>query len=118
MLQSSNNSNNILEFSDLSFDLMSYYVKLSGQTIILSPKEFQLLALLAQSPDKVFSSEEIFESIWDTESFGDYRTVMVHISNIRRKIERNPTDPVYIKTIKGAGYKFCGISLYILIQNQ
>lgn len=64
------------------------------QPVTLSLKEFQLLALLAQNPNTVFSSEQLFQSLWGMESLGDHRTVMVHISNIRRKIEQDPTNPV------------------------
>lgn len=115
MLQNTNNSNNILKYPGLIIDLMSYSVEVNGQLVILSPKEFQLLALLAQNPNTVFSSEDLFQSIWDAESFGDHRTVMVHISNIRRKIEKNPSNPIYIQTIKGVGYKFCGKSTGLCI---
>ncbi|MTI82065.1 MAG: response regulator transcription factor [Firmicutes bacterium] len=107
MLQNVNNSNSILKYPGLTIDLMSYSVEVNGQQVIFSPKEFQLLALLAQNPNTVLSSNDLFQSIWDEESFGDHRTVMVHISNIRKKIENNPSNPIYIQTIKGLGYKFC-----------
>lgn len=98
---------NTICFPGLMIDLNSYSVLVDGQPVILSPKEFQLLFLLAQNPNTVFSSEELFQAVWNTESYGDFRTVMVHISNIRKKIEKNPNNPVYVKTVKGAGYKFC-----------
>lgn len=67
-----------------------------------------MIVLLAQNPDKVFSNEELFSTIWGIESLGDVRTVMVHISNIRKKIEENPRTPVFIQTVKGVGYRFIG----------
>jgi DNA-binding response OmpR family regulator len=67
-----------------------------------------MIVLLAQNPDKVFSNEELFSTIWGIESLGDVRTVMVHISNIRKKIEENPRNPVFIQTVKGVGYRFIG----------
>ncbi|MDW7674561.1 MAG: response regulator transcription factor [Bacillota bacterium] len=107
MLKSTVNSNKLLAYQGLSINLTSLSVVANNKPVLLSPKEFQLLVLLAESPNKVFSSEELFQSLWGTESFGDHRTVMVHISNIRRKVEQDPAKPIYIKTIKGAGYKFC-----------
>ena len=65
-----------------------------------------MLALLAQNPNIVFNSEQLYQTIWNTESYGDYRTLMVHISNIRKKIEQDPKNPTIIQTIKGVGYKF------------
>lgn len=100
------NMNNQIHYPGLIIDLDSYSVEARGQEVILSPKEFQLLSLLAQNPDVVFSNEKLYNDLWDAESFGDYRTVMVHISKIRKKIEKNPKKPVFIHTIKGVGYKF------------
>ncbi|MGI6551144.1 MAG: response regulator transcription factor [Syntrophomonadales bacterium] len=108
ILHNSNNSHNTLKYPGLTIDLSSHSVEVNGQPIELSPKEFRLLALLAQNPNTVFGSEDLYQEIWDAESFGDYRTVMVHISNIRKKIEDNPARPVRIQTIRGVGYLFNG----------
>jgi DNA-binding response OmpR family regulator len=102
-----NTDNTIIRYPGLSIDLDSHSVLAKGQDIILPPKEFQLLTLLVQNPNIVFSTEQLFQSIWGSESFGDHRTVMVHISNIRKKIEQDPRNPIFIQTIKGVGYKFC-----------
>lgn len=107
ILQNEDNSDYILKYPGLTINLMSYSVSINNQPVILSPKEFQLLGLLAKNSNTVFSSEDLFKTIWDADSLGDHRTVMVHISNIRKKIEENPHNPKYIQTIKGAGYKFC-----------
>lgn len=93
-------------YPNLTIDLNTYYVTAYGKEVVLAPKEFQLLALLAQNPNIVFKSEQIFESIWGTDCIGDYRTLMVHISNIRKKIEPDPKNPVFIETVKGIGYRF------------
>ncbi|GAA0417169.1 hypothetical protein GCM10008934_05160 [Virgibacillus salarius] len=77
-----------------------------GKQVKLSAKEFQLLYLMASNPNRVYSVEQLFELIWGVNSLGDHRTVMVHISNIRKKIEHNPEDPQYIQTIRGIGYRF------------
>ncbi|MGF7184002.1 DNA-binding response OmpR family regulator [Desulfitispora alkaliphila] len=106
VLHSSTSSNKVLNYPNLSIDLSSHRVIAYEQEVVLSPREFQLLVLLAQNPNKLFSSENLFQILWGSESFGDHRTVMVHISNIRKKIELDPSKPVYIHTVKGAGYKF------------
>lgn len=98
---------NLLNYPGLTIDLNSYIVIANGEKIFLSNKEFQLLVLLAKNPNVVFTNEQLFQSLWGSESYGDYRTLVVHISNIRRKIEKDPKKPVFIQTIKGVGYKFC-----------
>lgn len=67
---------------------------------------FKLLSLLAGSPNTVITYEQIFRELWQVESYGDYRTLLVHISNLRKKIEQDPKNPVLIQTVKGMGYKF------------
>ncbi|HYE81130.1 MAG TPA: response regulator transcription factor [Clostridia bacterium] len=110
ILESSNGMNatsNLICYPGMTIDLNSYTVMSNGQVTTLSPKEFQLLVLLAQNPNILFSNEQLFQSLWGVESFGDHRTIMVHISNIRKKIEPDPKNPAFIQTIKGVGYKFC-----------
>lgn len=96
----------LLEFAGLSIDMDSCVVKVDQSPISLSTKEYQLLCFLAMRPNHVFSVGQLFEAIWDEDSLGDYRTVMVHISNLRKKIEQNPIKPKYIVTVRGLGYKF------------
>lgn len=96
---------NFLEFPGLLIDQESCVVKVNQSIVSLPVKEFQLLCLLAQNPERVYSVDLLFEIIWGEQSFGDHRTVMVHISNLRRKIESN-TDHSYIQTLRGIGYKF------------
>lgn len=98
---------NVLCYDGLVMDLDSHRIEVNGRNVILSPKEFQLLTLVAQNPGTVFSNNRLFQELWGVESLGDCRTVMVHISNIRKKIEPDPKNPVFIQTIKGVGYKFC-----------
>lgn len=71
----------------------------------LTPTEFDILSLLAQSRGKVFSIENIYESVWNQEFMTSDNTVMVHIRKIREKIEENPRNPRFIKTVWGVGYK-------------
>lgn len=100
------NQNNLISYLNLTIDIAHFRVTLDRKEVILSPKEFQLLALLAQNPNIIFSSEELFQSLWGAESLGNYSTIMVHISNIRKKLEQEPKNPTFIHTIKGMGYKF------------
>lgn len=96
----------IIHFGDIVIEKENCVVKKKGVPLALSTKEFLLLCLLADHPNRVFSLEEIFDRIWGEQSLGDYRTVMVHISNLRKKIEANPTKPALILTVRGLGYKF------------
>lgn len=101
----------MISFRGLQIDLVGRTVRVNNAVVPLSFKEFELLALLAQNPDRVFSADELFERLWKADSLGDTRTVMVHISSLRKKIENNPAAPEYILTVRGAGYKFNGMLL-------
>ena len=72
----------------------------------MANREFELLVYLAEHPNIVFSKEQLFEQIWGFDYIGDSTTVAVHINRIRDKIETNPSKPVFIETIWGAGYRF------------
>jgi len=72
----------------------------------LTSKEYDLLTLLASYPDRVFSKDELFERIWGLDSMGDLNTITVHIRRLREKIEQDPSNPQYIETIWGVGYRF------------
>ena len=63
---------------------------------------------MAKTPNRVYKIEHLFELIWSLDSMGDPRTLIVHISNLRKKIEVNPAEPRYIITVRGVGYKFNG----------
>jgi two-component system alkaline phosphatase synthesis response regulator PhoP len=93
-------SNNIT-IGNLSIDRSSYTVTIDGREINLPKKEFELLYFLAQSPNKVFSREELLQNIWGTDVYVLARTVDVHIRKVREKIGED-----YITTVKGVGYKF------------
>ena len=81
-------------------------VVVHGQEIELSMKEFDLLYLLINNRGIVFSREKLLESVWGYDYSGETRTVDVHISNLRKKIEEDESHPAYIKTVRGVGYKF------------
>lgn len=95
------------ECEGLLLDEMGRNVTLDGQTVSLTAKEFDILATLMKNPKRVFSMEQLFELVWKEESLtGDSRTIMVYISNIRKKIEPKERDVKYIFNIRGVGYKF------------
>ncbi|PWA11178.1 DNA-binding response regulator [Pueribacillus theae] len=104
--KSEHEENRIISYKGLIIDQDNYSVKLDGYDVHLSVKEYKILTLLAGNPKRVFTTEQIFQNVWDEDSFGDYRTVMVHISNLRKKIESDPANPDYILTVRGVGYKF------------
>ena len=79
-------------------------MKVYDQPLKLTPKEFDILLLMAKHPGRVFSAEEIFERVWEDQYFESQNTVMVHIRNIRDKIKK-VTEEAFIKTVWGVGYK-------------
>lgn len=81
-------------------------VTVQGEVIELSYKEFELLYLLAKNRGIVFTRDNLLEKVWGYDYIGETRTVDVHISNLRKKIEVDESQPVYIKTVRGMGYKF------------
>ncbi len=99
---------NLLEFDGLKINLNSHEVQVMGQEVALASKEFQLLRFLALHPNQVMTKERLLERIWGYEGHGDARTLMVHIRNLRKKLEEDPSTPRYIATVWGTGYKFIG----------
>lgn len=98
---------NQIVFDPLIIDLNAHTVTLQQAEINLTAKEFDLLVLLAKYPNRVFSPQQIFNHLWDTYGLEeDLRTVGVHISNLRKKLESVPTNIQFIKTVRGIGYKF------------
>jgi DNA-binding response OmpR family regulator len=83
----------------------SRQVFINGNEVNLAQKEFELLLYLTQNPNRVFGREELFERIWGLDALGDNATVTVHIGRIREKIESNPSNPQYVETVWGAGYR-------------
>lgn len=90
----------------LTIDKVSRRVFLNNNEIIFTTKEFDLLTFLASNPNRVYTKEELFDKIWSMDSLGDLATVTVHIRKIREKIEIDPSNPQYIETIWGVGYRF------------
>jgi len=89
----------------LRVDLARHQVTVDGKPVQLTPSEFKLCALLAQEPERVLSRRQIMEYLWDSPYVGDQHACEVHISNLRRKLERDPAKPERIVTVRGVGYK-------------
>ena len=99
-------SKNKIEVGDLVLDLDKFEVKVRGEVIDLTLREFELLKFLALQPDKVFTREMLLEKVWDYDYYGDVRTVDVTIRRLREKIEDDPGIPSFVVTKRGVGYCF------------
>ena len=98
--------NKVIEIRGLKIDTTARRVWVNGEERTFTTKEFDLLTFLASHPNHVYSKEELFREIWDMESIGDIATVTVHIKKIREKVEVDTSNPQYIETIWGVGYRF------------
>lgn len=96
-----------IQHGELEIQPETHRVFRSGQEINLTNKEFELLLFLAENPGIVFNKDKLFDQIWGLDAMGDTATVMVHINRLREKIEPDPSEPIYIETVWGAGYRFC-----------
>lgn len=96
----------VWQFGDLRIDIVNHAVSVGGKKIKLSGTEFDLLFLLAQQPGVVMRTDDIYRRLWSASDLEDTRTVLVHISNLRKKIESDPSSPSYILTVWGVGYQF------------
>ncbi|PZT53755.1 response regulator transcription factor [Paenibacillus silvae] len=101
---SSGRKEQLLELPGLTLDFYTQSVNTGGTPIFLSKKEFGLLSYMAQNVNRVISVDTLFQIIWGMESLEDTRTVAVHISNLRKKIEDDPAEPERIITVRGSGY--------------
>ena len=96
----------ILEYKDLSIDTQRRRVTIENRLLELTVKEFDLLLFLMQNPGHVYSRDHLLDSVWGQDSFVGARTVDVHIRRLREQIETDASQPQYIKTVWGVGYKF------------
>jgi len=94
-----------IEIGDLRINTATHEVLVNNEKVKLTPREFAILELLSSNPGIVMSAEQIYERVWKEEAFQSENTVMVHIRKIRERIETNPRNPQYIKTVWGVGYK-------------
>jgi Response regulators consisting of a CheY-like receiver domain and a winged-helix DNA-binding domain len=97
--------NSLVEYYDLVLDQEKKKLFVRGEEIRLTVTEYKIMELMLARPSKVFSAEEIYESVWKSDAFSVENTVMIHISRLREKIEINPKKPEYLKVVWGIGYK-------------
>ena len=99
-------TNQVMTFGDLKLNEEYRRVFMGDREINVTSREYELLELLASTPGKTYTREELLETIWGTDYPGDERTVDVHIRRLREKLESNPSEPRYVRTKWGAGYYF------------
>ena len=90
---------------ELMLDKESCTIYKNSTEVALNPKEYRLLQFILENPGKVYTKKQLYEIVWENPYYGDSNTIMVHISHIREKIEDDPKNPNYLKTIRGIGYK-------------
>ncbi|WP_449621179.1 response regulator transcription factor [Robertmurraya sp. Marseille-Q9965] len=95
----------MLQFKDLTLDLHTFSATINGNLIKLTAKEFHVLKLFMANPNRVFTKEQIYQLIWEDDYYQNENVINVHIRRLREKIEKDPSNPMYIQTIWGIGYK-------------
>jgi two-component system, OmpR family, response regulator RegX3 len=95
----------VRQIGGLRLDFARHHVSVDGNEVQLTPSEFKLLALLAENPEQVFSRRQLMEHLWESDFVGDEHAADVHISNLRKKIERDAAHPERIVTVRSFGYK-------------
>lgn len=108
MRQTDGSARDMIEFCGLSISRDTRQVMLNEKSIQLKPKEFELLDFLMRNRERVYSATQLLEHVWGYAYTGDTRTVPVHIRELRRKIEADPSNPTRIETVRGVGYRFAG----------
>ncbi|NMS89858.1 response regulator transcription factor [Clostridioides difficile] len=98
-------SQEVLKSGALELNTLTKEVKIDGENIKMTPIEYKIIKLLLENKGRVFSIDEIYEKVWNEESFNSENTVAVHIRRIREKIEINPKEPRFLKVVWGVGYK-------------
>jgi DNA-binding response OmpR family regulator len=99
-------SDDVLEFDGITLDLAGRQVRTDGRNLDLSALEFDLLAALASAPGRVFTRAQLLERVWGWDYFGAERVVDVHIGNLRKTLGDDASDPRFVGTVRGVGYKF------------
>jgi DNA-binding response OmpR family regulator len=95
----------IITYADLAIDKEKCCAFKNGEPIELGAKEYKLLLYFLENPERVFTKRQLYNAVWDEEYYFDDNTIMVHISRIRNRIEDDPQNPRYLKTVRGIGYK-------------
>lgn len=97
---------NKLRARNFTLDPLARRIEKAGSVCPLAAIEYQLLSFLMQNPRQFFTADELYRKVWGSDSYGDVRTVLVHIHNLRKKIEENPKEPLYLRNLPGRGYYF------------
>jgi two-component system response regulator RegX3 len=108
-LDRANGGSAVRQLGGLYLDLVRHEVTVDGDPVRLTLSEFKVLSLLAERPERVVSRRELMQHLWSSDHVGDEHACEVHVSNLRRKIERDPTRPQRLVTIRGMGYKLLSI---------
>lgn len=95
----------LINVNDITIDLQNHLVSKKGVNLQLTSKEFEILKLFIKNPNRVFTKAQIYSFIWNDEYYGDENVINVHMRRLREKVEDNPSEPKYIKTLWGIGYK-------------
>jgi len=95
----------ILKAGPIEIDVNRHVATIDGRRLDLTAREFEILVQLAGRPSMVFTREKLLEQVWGYSFYGDPRVVDVHVAKLRKKLERNPSKPRYLKTVRGIGYK-------------
>ena len=98
----------ILEAGDVRMDVERHTVSVGGSVVAMPLKEFELLELLMRNAGRVLTRGQLIDRIWGADYFGDTKTLDVHIQRIRSRIEKTPSEPVMLVTVRGLGYRFEG----------
>ena len=96
----------LLRSGEIEVNLATHTVTLRGEVVALRQKEYDILVLLMSNADRVVTRNELFDEVWGTDWLGDTRTLDVHMSWLRSKLEDDPANPQYFQTIRGVGYRF------------
>ncbi|MGG0668860.1 response regulator transcription factor [Lederbergia citrisecunda] len=104
-LDSPTDKKTVYEFGRFQLDANAAELVVEGEVVPLTNKLYHLLLLFCEHPGQVFSKDQLYERVWGDSSFMDDNTIMVHIRKIREKIEKDPSKPEYLKTVRGIGYK-------------
>jgi DNA-binding response OmpR family regulator len=97
-----------LTIGDISLDAAKHQARLNGEPVELSRKEFELLRTLMENAGSVLTREALIDQVWDMNWFGSTKTLDVHISGLRKKLDDDPKEPRYIHTVRGVGFRFSG----------
>lgn len=95
----------MIQFKALTLELDAFSAQVNGKHIQLTSKEFHILKLFMTNQSRVFTKEQMYQLIWEDDYFGNENVINVHIRRLREKIEDDPSNPQYIRTIWGIGYK-------------